>query len=101
MKALCVIVFVVLASPALGQVGGWTVTNLRPTGGTYSVAYAVRDGQQAGVTSVSSLQRASVWSGAASSWVDLNPVGTTVPAESRVTGVGAGQQGGWVTISSV
>jgi hypothetical protein len=61
-----------LTTAAQGQ---WTVTNLNPAGATVSYAYAAGGGQQVGETLVGGVTRASLWSGTAASWVDLNPAG--------------------------
>lgn len=54
----------------------WTVINLHPAGATgESQGRDVRDGRQVGYARISGgIAHASLWSGAAASWIDLNPV---------------------------
>ncbi len=44
------------------------------------------------------IDRASLWSGTAASWVDLTPTGATRFARSRAFGVQGGQQVGYATV---
>jgi len=53
----------------------------------------VQGGQQVGVAKINDLNRASLWSGTAASWVDLTPTGSNW---SIAYGVDGGQQVGYV-----
>ncbi|MGI8923404.1 MAG: hypothetical protein ACR2HJ_05090 [Fimbriimonadales bacterium] len=76
----------------------WTVVNLHPAGATSSQAYGVDGGQQVGYAIVGGVERASLWTGTAGSWVDLNPAGSTT---SKAYDVDAGQQVGWAIVGGV
>src|SRR5688572_29477777 len=78
-----------IASPAQCE-----VTVLTPQGATLCRPYGVSAGQQAGFI-LNEAQRASLWTGSASSWVDLTPPGIN---RSSASGVGDGQQVGFVQI---
>lgn len=54
----------------------WTVTKLDPAGSTISNAFGTSGGQQVGFATVGGVDRASMWSGTAASWVDLHPAGS-------------------------
>jgi hypothetical protein len=58
----------------------------------------VYGGQQVGYAYVGAGQRASLWTGTAASWVDLNPAGATY---SWAFGVYAGQQVGYALVGDV
>ena len=86
----------ILATAAHAQ---WTVTRLNPNGYTFSVAYGVPSGtQQAGVVATNTVGRASLWSGTAASWINLNPAGAT---ESTAFGASLTQQVGLATVGGV
>ncbi len=77
----------------------WTVTNLHPTGLQRSDAGTVDGAQQAGYVQVGGfVNRASLWSGTAASWIDLNPANAT---ESSVSGMSDGRQCGYADIGGV
>jgi hypothetical protein len=76
----------------------WTATNLHPSGATASQAYGVRDGTQVGHAVIGGVDRASLWSGSAGSWVDLNPAGAT---GSRAIAANGGEQIGYAYFSGV
>ncbi len=60
---------------AISAKGQWTVINLHPGGNVaQSLLFGVGGGQQAGYAIVNNAFHASVWSGTAASWVDLNPL---------------------------
>ena len=65
-------------------------------GANYSIAWGVSGGQQVGEARVSVVggdsNHASLWTGSAASWVDLNPAGADA---SYAYGVSAGTQVGW------
>ncbi len=78
-----------LATCAFSQ---WTVVNLHPQGALSSAAYGVQGGHQAGVVEVpdpfwTQARHASLWSGTAKSWVDLEPFGDGGPEQSHAFGV--------------
>ncbi len=72
----------------------WAVIPLHPAGATNSWASCVNAGSQVGFAMVNGVQRASLWTGAASSWVDLHPIGAQ---SSQLSGTEGGQQVGYVT----
>ncbi len=74
----------------------WVVVDLHP-GTAYSSALGVAGGQQVGRTFPGGADHASLWSGTAGSWVDLNPTGA---ANSIANGVGGGQQAGYAVVGS-
>ncbi|HVU64237.1 MAG TPA: hypothetical protein VHC70_09690, partial [Phycisphaerales bacterium] len=55
-------------------------------------------GQQAGYNLVGTEYHASLWSGTATSWIDLNPAGST---ESMANAAGGGQQAGYAILGGV
>jgi hypothetical protein len=70
-------------------------SNSQPGGGSNSVALATDGTQQGGWAGVGSLARAaSLWSGTADSWVNLNPAGSV---ESVVNAMGDGLQVGFAS----
>jgi hypothetical protein len=71
----------------------WTVTNLHPPGAIWSQARGVSGSQQAGIVMLGGVQRASLWTGTAASWVDLHPAGAE---HSSATGTTGAQQSGAV-----
>src|ERR1043166_4159508 len=75
----------------------WNVTVLTPTGASYATAFGVFDGQQAGEAVVGGRDRASLWSGTAASWVDLNPAAAT---SSRALGTNGGHQVGVASVGA-
>jgi hypothetical protein len=78
------------ASAARAQ---WTVIELHPAGVDESFAWVASPGRQGGSTRTLTVQHAALWSGTASSYVDLNPPGA---AASEIVGISAGQQvGSW------
>src|SRR5215210_4207854 len=86
---LAAILGLLAAKPAAAHL--WTVTNLHPAGASESYAGGVHAGQQVGSVSFGGgFFRASLWTGTAASWVDLNPAGAT----SGAGGVYAGEQVG-------
>jgi len=91
--AVCLILLTALEMPALA---GWVVADLSPAGSnSWSYASGVYGGQQAGYAWFGSSPHAGMWSGTASSWVDLNPAGAT---ESMSYGIYAGQQVGYAIV---
>jgi len=74
---------------------GSTLIDLQPPGITYSVAYAVRNGEQVGDASPPATdERAVVWHGTAASMVSLHPAGNVFASQARATD--GTHQGGWV-----
>jgi hypothetical protein len=63
---------IVAAGSAAAQRSTWSVVNLHPAGTSSSQAWAIHDGIQAGEANVGG-RRASVWTGTAESWQNLNP----------------------------
>ena len=99
MKSLSLVAFVAtvaalgLTATAFGQ---WTVTNLHPSGpnASHSSQAQAAGGQQVGYVKPSvGRNRAAMWSGTASSYVDLHPTGAL---DSVAWGGGDGQQVGSV-----
>ncbi|MFN0012665.1 MAG: hypothetical protein ACKVS8_13590 [Phycisphaerales bacterium] len=76
----------------------WTVINLHPAGATNSLGINVDGGQQVGRATLGGVNRASLWSGTAGSWVDLHPGGAT---SSLAWGVAGGQQVGSASVGGV
>ena len=65
----------------------WTVVNLHPDGAEYSRALGVSGGQQVGYAYYGgNVYHAGLWSGSASSWVDLTPTGSTYAVASDAYG---------------
>ena len=87
------IFLVVLASGARAQ---WEVVDLHPTGavGANSYAWNVSGGQQVGHVTLDSAH-ATLWSGSAVSWIDLQPI---VATSSSARGVDGNQQVGWAHV---
>jgi hypothetical protein len=69
-----------------GAQAQWTVTNLHPAGATRSEAWAAGGSQQAGYVVVGGINRASLWSGTAATWVDLGPAGSTASFARATSG---------------
>jgi hypothetical protein len=92
----------VLALAASTASAQWTVTNLHPAGASESYGYAIGPApagiQEGGYATISNSPHAALWSGAAASFVDLNP---SLASNSAVYGVSAGQQAGIATVSNV
>lgn len=97
-NSLAAIVVAILSSSAVSAPAGWTVTNLNPTGSTFSTTRAISQGQQVGYTIIGGKQRASLWSGTANSWVDLAPANAV---SSAAYGVDGGYQTGQVVLNGV
>jgi len=79
----------------------WTVTNLNPAGATTtSEAFATTGTQQAGIARIllGGARQAGIWSGAAASFVNLNPAGASSSEALATTGT---QQAGIATIGGV
>lgn len=83
--------------PAMGQ-GGWTVTYLHPSIAERSAAHATTGTPQVGQALIGGDWHASLWSGTASSWVDLNPVDSTLSLAHATSG---SQQAGYAYINNV
>lgn len=97
-RVLACSVVAMLSVPALAQ---WTVTSLQHFDSSESSAVGVGAGQQIGnsrVYSPSGEVHASLWSGTASSWIDLNPQWSEV---SYANGVWRGRQVGMADIGNV
>lgn len=77
----------VLTAPAYAQ---WLVTNLHPVGAVNSYANAAIGGQQVGNIEVGGLSRASLWTGRAASWVDLQAYLPADFTNSLATGISSG-----------
>jgi uncharacterized membrane protein len=78
-----------VAAPVSAQ---WTVTNLHPEGATLSAATGISGDQQVGYAyDAAGNFHASLWSGSAASWVDLNPAEAF---ESQAFGVSSALQVG-------
>jgi len=78
---------------------GWTVLFLHPQGQGQSIANGVWGAQQVGGVQAnypSGPFRAAVWSGYASSWIDLHPIG--LPGSSYASAVFDKRQGGKVDV---
>ena len=75
----------------------WTVTSLHPLGGDSSTATGLDGTTVVGSVVVSGgiSPHASIWSGTAASWIDLNPAGAE---HSNGFGAGGGVQVGYVSI---
>src|ERR1043166_1043611 len=71
-----VIAMLSVALPIVAQ-AEWTFTNLHPDGLPYSLCLRVNSGLQVGWVGPAISEHAALWSGTASSWVDLNPLGAT------------------------
>lgn len=80
--------------PATAQ---WSVISLHPAGAEQSQAFGVSGTQQVGWATVGGVQRASLWSGSAASWVDLHPAGATASISFGATGT---QQSGRATFNA-
>ena len=86
----------VLTAAASGQ---WTVTNLHVPGASNSRADSVSGNQQSGyVWNSGNDERASLWTGSAGSWVNLNPLGST---RSRAFSANDGRQYGVAVIDGI
>jgi len=68
------------------------------TSSSSSSAYGVSGGQQVGFAQIGSNKHASLWSGTAASWVDLNPAGAIW---SFATGVSGGLQVGYACFNEM
>ncbi|MGE3107706.1 MAG: GC-type dockerin domain-anchored protein [Phycisphaerales bacterium] len=97
--------YVMALAPALAVVSTaraqWVVTNLHPAGATESAALGVGQGQQVGYARVGPTvgdTRASLWTGSAASWVNLQPTGAGI-TYSTVYAVDAGVQVGEVFVN--
>ena len=86
---------VVVFGPA--ALAHWTVTNLHPAGATYSRALGVSGFQQVGHATIDGQPHASLWTGSAQSWIDLNPPGAV---RSECWDVDRGRQVGSVQIET-
>lgn len=83
----------ILAPAAHAQ---WTCISLHPAGNVFSSGYGVGDGQEVGYVQVGPTvghQRAAVWSGTASSWINLHP--TTMGYSIAFAASGGQQAGGY------
>lgn len=85
--------FLAFAQSACAQ---WTVTNLNPSGATRSWSLSASGSWQVGDVTRTGVQRASLWTGTAASWIDLSPSGATT---SRAEGVSGSQQVGLPTLA--
>jgi len=89
-----------------GTAASWVDLNPAGAGAQGSIAWGVSGGQQVGCAVFGDIWtgsgnytwHASLWSGTAASWVDLNPAGS---GESCAYGVSGGQQVGYARIGSV
>ncbi len=88
---LALSVFAFAFALPMGANAQWDVIYLNPRGATGSRAVGVDGGQQVGSAHVDGIDRASLWSGTAKSWVDLHPAGM---ASSFAYDVGGGYQVG-------
>ncbi len=79
-------------APASAQ---WTVTSLHPPKASWSEAFAIADGRQAGYAIIGSTDSASVWTGTAASWVNLHPAQAL---GSYAMGASGGTQVGFVAL---
>jgi hypothetical protein len=78
-----------------GASTNWMVVSLNPPQASESVIARGGGGQQSGYAVVAGLQRASVWSGTAESWIDLHPAAAT---QSYASSISDGQAGGWAVV---
>jgi hypothetical protein len=76
----------------------WSVTNLHPSGASFSIARGISGGQQVGEVGLGGTTRAALWLGNAASFTDLHPIGATL---SSAYGVYGGKQVGFATINGV
>jgi hypothetical protein len=94
------------SAPAYAQ---WTVTFLTPAGQSGAAAYGTDGARQVGYTYYTDgisngIDHASLWSGSAASWVDLNPVGAMSSVANGTSGtqqVGAASPGNLQTGGSI
>ena len=77
-----------------GNVGAY----LLPSGATTAIGVSIAAGQQAGWVTVGGQNRASVWSGTPSSWLDLHPAGAS---RSQLYSTTGSQQVGFATVGGV
>lgn len=63
-----------------------------------SIAWAASGAQQAGIASIGGQSHAGLWSGTASSWVDLNPVGSV---QSNIFAASDSLQAGYADLGGV
>lgn len=73
----------------------WAVSILHPAGASESGAFAAKGTLQAGSASVGGSKRASLWNGAADTWISLHPAGT---AASELWATNGSQHVGWVQL---
>lgn len=88
----------VFAGMVLPAVAGWTVIVLSPVPGGFSQGHASGPGLQGGYTYPNDVDHAALWSGTASSHIDVNPANA---ASSAIYAVGNdGKQGGYAGIGN-
>lgn len=97
-RLICLAIYLAAVVTGNAAQAQWTVTNLNPASShVYSLAFGVDGSQQVGyITNSTASEHASLWSGSAASWVDLNPPGSM---ESIATAVSDGQQVGGASIN--
>jgi len=78
------------------SLGAWTVTNLHPTGPFESFGQGVTGGNQVGWVNFGDTH-AALWSGTASSFVDLHP---DVASDSRALAVDGNTQAGYAVLNT-
>jgi len=74
----------------------WTVVSLHPPQASGSVILRGGSGHQAGYAVVAGMERASLWTGTAESWIDLHPAASTW---SHAASISDGQAGGWAVVN--
>lgn len=95
MRARACFFLAAFLSPTL-SLASWTVTNLHPTGPFESFGHGVGLGVQVGHVNFGDTH-AALWSGNASSFVDLHPDGAS---DSKAYAVDGSMQGGYVVINT-
>jgi hypothetical protein len=86
-----------LGGPAPVANAQWTVTVLTPASASEAYGTSVFGAQQGGFVTVAGFRFASVWSGTAGSWVNLNPPGATGSEIAQIRT----QQVGQATVNGV
>jgi hypothetical protein len=98
-------ILIAAAAPLVGVAAAnaqWTVTNLHPAGALESAALGVGQGQQVGYARIGPTvghTRASLWTGSAASWVNLQPAPASGVVYSTAFGVDGGVQVGEAVIN--
>ncbi len=78
-RAVALAIFAALTSLASSSTRGqdeWTVTNMHPSGWTWSLALGTSGSEQVGYV-YNGFSLAVLWSGAGGSWISLHPAGAS------------------------